>query len=114
MKKLIAILTIAIVLVGAVFATDNAAVKITVNVGEYVPTFKLTTNDSINITDDVADAVAASGADTPTPVTLNDTAKATLSEGEELTVSFGIVQVNNNEGYIKTDHSYSFTVSAQS
>ena len=44
MKKLIAILAIAIVLVGAVFATDSAAsIKVTTSVNPVEPTFKLTT-----------------------------------------------------------------------
>ena len=41
MKKLIAILTIAIVLVGAVFAAETHQLQITTTVGEYQPIFQL-------------------------------------------------------------------------
>ena len=112
MKKLIATLVIAIVLVGAVFATDNAALKISVSVDEYVPTFKLGTSDSTYITSQVFDLVVADGADTATAATATAAAGTKLANGESLTITFGIFQVRNAVGYIKTDKAYGFEVDA--
>lgn len=112
MKKLITILAIMVILVGAVFADDNAAVQVTVTVPEYVPTFKLATSDTTDISAAVSDLVAASGASSPTSATATATAGQTLAAGNALTITFGVIQVNNAAGYIKTTHGYTFTASA--
>ena len=111
MKKLIAILTIAIVLVGAVFATDNAALKLTVTVEEHVPTFALAIAAAETKFNPANDPVAANGANSKTAVTANGTtAGELLANGQALQVTFGILQ--NFVNYIKTQHGYTFTAEA--
>ena len=114
MKKLIAILTIAIVLVGAVFAADTAGLTISVEVPEYVPTFKLGTSDTTNVTTQFFDAVVTEDSVSYTAGSLNDTAASTLANAtSNLVVRFGIFQVKpTNSAYIKTEHKYTFTADA--
>ena len=57
MKKLITILTIMIVLVGAAFATDSAQITVNATVSERVPSFKLTTTGNTAVLDAEATAV---------------------------------------------------------
>ena len=115
MKKVIATLIIAIVLIGAVFATDDAAIQVTVKVNELVPTFKLITSGNTNLkegTSEGSDAVAASGSSTPGSITLADSVGAALADGTDAAVKFNIVQVPNAEGKIKTTKTYSFEITA--
>ena len=120
MKKLIAILAIAIVLVGAVFADDELAsaangasrIDVTAKVEAVAPRFSLGTNDSNDL---VADKVAAivSGK-TSTDITvqqtvdMNDTVAAGLASGAAQTISFVIRQTQDS----RINTAYNLTVTA--
>ena len=114
MKKLIAILVIAIVMIGVVFADDTAGLTVSVVVPEYVPTFKLGTSDTTNVNTQFYDAVVTESSVSYTSGSLNDTAAATLADANnDLVVTFGIFQVKPaNSTYIKTENKYSFTATA--
>lgn len=114
MKKLITILTIMIVLIGAAFATDDAKINLTVTLAEKVPTFKLATFNNANVlVSEVSDAVEADGSSTAAAATFETAVGETLADGGVATVNFAIVQVKpNNINKIKTTHTYSFKVTA--
>lgn len=112
MKKLVAILVILVVCVGAITAIDNAAVKVSVSVPEYVPTFRLATSDSVNIETAVFDVVEENGSSVPAETTASATANALLAAGSDLTIKFGVIQLNNSIGYLKTTNTYTFEVTA--
>jgi len=116
MKKLITILTIMIVLVGAVFADPaptNAQIDLTVNVPEKVPTFKLVTfNNTGILTSEVSDLVEEDGAETPVAATFAEAVGNTLADGGTVTVNFAIAQVRPAGNKIKTTNTYTFSVSA--
>ncbi len=114
MKKLITILTIMIVLIGAAFATDDAKINLTVTLAEKVPTFKLATFNNTNVLgEEVSDAIEANGKNTPAAATFETAVSETLADGGVATVNFAIVQVKpNNINKIKTTHTYSFTATA--
>ena len=116
MKKLIAILAIMVVLVGAVFATDpntgNTAVRVVTTVGVEEPSFKLTTtlatsgvlgsNAPVVFADDptVVDASATDAYHVISPNTLTSTTQQTTS------VDFAIMQTQASKSY----KYYTFTV----
>ncbi len=114
MKKLITILAVMIVLVGTVFAVDNAQIDLTVTVAEKVPTFKLATFNNTNILEEeVSDAVENNGKSTPASATFEAAVGETLADGDDVTVNFVITQVKpNNINKIKTTHKYTFSVEA--
>ena len=117
MKKVIAILVIAIVLVGAVFAADNAAITVSVDVAEHVPTFKLITQGNTNILNaEGSDAVEDNGKATAGSVEFTETISKGLADATDATITFAVVQVKPSttasEGKIKTNKQYSFTVTA--
>ncbi len=117
MKKFITIMAIMIVLVGTIFAANDASLTITLTISEVLPKFKLATSDETYIASAVSDLVETSGS---TGGDNSGAAKATataaagkrLADGNSLTVRFGILQVNNAQGYIKTTKAYTFTASA--
>ena len=108
MKKLIAILTIAIVLVCAVFATDelpaaaNGATRIdvTAKVEVVAPRFSLGTNDEDDLTaDKAADVVSGYTTTTITmqeTVSMKDSVAAALATGTAQTISFVIRQTQDS------------------
>ena len=123
MKKLIAILAIALVIIGAVFAdpavapsVGTANVKIVTLVGEVEPEFKLTTNSS-DSGDLVADPVIVGtmAAPTASDEAVGDAyhviAKNSLvsSTETETSVIFYVLQTNDCKSY-KT---YTFTAAAE-
>ncbi len=115
MKKLISILAIMIVLVGAVFATDSAQLTLNVSVPERVPTFKLlakvNTGETAVLTA-AGEAAVANPAGTAS-VSTTEAISEQLAEGTAATVTFGVVQVPAANGKkIKTTNSYTFTVAA--
>ena len=98
MKKVIAILTIAIVLVGAVFAatsTGNAVLKVQTTIEPVEPTFKLAT-------DQVEDELGGDDGATAHVITTNDLLTA------EQTVTFDVIQLIAS----KTVKMYTLTATA--
>lgn len=114
MKKLITILTIMIVLVGAVFATDpSAQITINASVSERVPSFKLTTTGNGSVLNSEATAIDYTSPAATTSVSIKTDIAEALADGTDQTVTFGIVLVPRNDGKkIKTDNTYTFTVTA--
>ena len=116
MKKLIAIVTIAIVLVGAVFATANdvnqsATVTITTCVERVLPTFKLVAANSTFAGETAPAAVATDAAtdtaDSPLGGAEYDATSTDISIND-LEVFFGIYQTNQ----ANVREEYELTVSA--
>ena len=96
MKKLIAILTIAIVLVGAVFATSsNSSITVTTHIGNIEPSFKLSTTQ-------VSTALGSNAAGAH-----EITEDALLASNQ--TVEFIITQINRSKS-VKT---YTLTATAE-
>ena len=102
MKKLIAILTIAIVLVGAVFATDEAQINITAVISSLDPAFRLTAKTIT--TEESGSSSTAGVVGTPGSVTL---ATDMLLSGNA-SIVFDIEQIATS----RTKTPYLITVSA--
>ena len=83
MKKLIAILTIMIVLVGAVFAANNDELKVTAKVDEHIPGFKIFGGTS-------SGSITVEGAQTP-----NVIATSLDISMVDITVYFKLTQYSN-------------------
>ena len=113
MKKLIAILTIAIVLVGAVFAdatsTGASSIKITTSVSEIEPTFRLKAGE---VTSDLAAAANAEAVASITAAALAGNTSYVIAQDELLsaaqTVTFYVQQISRSKS-IKT---YTFSAAA--
>lgn len=120
MKKLITILTIMIVLVGAVFATDptegTAAINITASITEQFPTFKLNTKAGEAAIGSAAEnAVSTAAHEAGTTALTADSVQALSVNGTDVSVKFQITQtadarLNANS----SKHVYTFGVSATS
>ena len=98
MKKLIAILTIAIVLVGAVFATDpDASITITANVASQTPSFKMSITSDTTITGAAVvytdPTVVAGGSATATSALASGSVTTLLGASGSLSVAFSLQQV---------------------
>ena len=99
MKKLIAILTIAIVLVGAVFATDAASIRVTTSINAVEPIYQLKT---AQITEDLAVAANQAAIDAITAAALagNDshviTTDALLTANQSVTFSVYQTNISNS------------------
>lgn len=110
MKKLITILTIMIVLVGATFATDSAQITLNATVSERVPSFKLNTTGNTALDSEAAAVVIPDGSGS---ATIKSTVADALADGTNTTVTFGVVLVpRQDQKKIKTTHTYTFTVTA--
>jgi hypothetical protein len=100
MKKLITVLAILVVLVGAVFAANSedaaaaagtSKIQVSAKIKEAVPVFQLATNDSTDLT---ADKTATKEtAEKPTASVVETVARDTLAAGSDLTISFKLNQV---------------------
>lgn len=113
MKKLITILAVMIVLVGAAFATDSAQITVNATVSERVPSFKLTTTGNTAVLDAEATAAAITTPAGTGSVTIKNAIADELADGTNQTVTFGVVLVpRQDQKKIKTTHTYTFTASA--
>lgn len=102
MKKLITILTILTVLVGALFSsTDTHQIKLTVTIDSTEPTFVLKTNEG-------ADAASAAAGATVTATLSDANNTALITEDGVATVSFDVVQTT----YARSVSTYRLKVTA--
>ena len=120
MKKLIAILTIAIVLVGAVFAdTETHGIKVRAQVGETLPsfqlsfsTFKTNANENVFGTQNYAAQADGSALDIGFDLAAEDSAvfslylanKAKTNRVFTVTFSDGVFDVSRNGSGVVADH----------
>ncbi len=114
MKKLITILAIMMVLVGAAFATDSAQITLNATVSERVPLFKLTTtNNGAVLSGEATPVDIKDPAASPSSVTIKEDVATALAEGTNQTVTFGVMIAPRTDGKkIKSTHTFTFTVTA--
>ena len=119
MKKLIAILTIAIVLVGAIFADPtnstlaqgadgNAYIDIKTTIAELIPTFQLATNSGVTAESAQTDTAATDSTHAQYGILTSTESAKLLNENGKAAVSFVVNQV----GVARTTAGYTFTVTA--
>ena len=118
MKKLIAIVTIAIVLVGAVFAdtTENHKLQITAHVGEQAPVFQLVydANHKTN-TEDNANRDNVVGADfSSTTYTVNSAIDKTAVDITTANITASVIAHLNSSVKLSEETPYTLTFKADS